>query len=135
MIGIVLVSHGPYAEALYETVKMMYGKEEKISAIHFKIGQSTTDLREIILQVIRKLNTLETLVLVDVLGGSPCNVMVPELSDHIELVTGLNLSMLIEILAQRKQVSLETLVQVAIDAGQQGIVNVKERLHSKQRRQ
>ena len=67
------------------------------------------------------------LVLVDLLGGSPCNVTASCLKQEgLECVTGLNLPMLISLLEEREDGTLRSMPKVAMEAGKTGIVNVKQ---------
>lgn len=130
MIGIILVSHGPYAEALYESIKMLYGEQDKIETINFKIGESIDDLKEDINRAKIRLQTDSVLIFVDILGGSPYNVSSLEIDDKVNVITGFNMPMILEILSRRNE-SLSTVSKIAKRAGKNGIVDVQEKLSEK----
>ncbi|MGF7429632.1 PTS sugar transporter subunit IIA [Thermoanaerobacterium thermosaccharolyticum] len=130
MIGIILVSHGPYAEALYESIKMIYGEQDKIETINFKIGESIDDLKENIDRAKKRLQTDYVLIFVDILGGSPYNVSSLEIDDKVNVITGFNMPMILEILSRRNE-PLSLVSKIAKRAGKNGIVDVQEKLSEK----
>ncbi|HHV74594.1 MAG TPA: PTS sugar transporter subunit IIA [Thermoanaerobacterium sp.] len=127
MVGIILVSHGPYAEALYESLKMIYGEQEKVEAINFTIGESIDDLKKKINLAKKRLQTEEILIFVDIIGGSPYNVSSLEIDDKVNVITGFNMPMILEILSKRNE-RLSVVSDIAKNAGKNGIVDVHEKL-------
>lgn len=127
MVGIILVSHGPYAEALYESLKMIYGEQEKVEAINFTIGESIDDLKKKIDVAKKRLQTEEILIFVDIIGGSPYNVSSLEIDDKVNVITGFNMPMILEILSRRNE-RLSVVSDIAKNAGKNGIVDVHEKL-------
>ncbi|SKA78477.1 PTS system, mannose-specific IIA component [Caloramator quimbayensis] len=130
MVGIIIVSHGNYAEALYESIKMLHGEQEKIETINFKTGESTEDLKEKINSAKDRLKTEYTLILVDILGGSPYNVSSLEIDEKVNVITGFNMPMLLDIISRRNE-PLGLISKAAKRAGKNGIVDVKEKLSEK----
>ncbi|MDI3311517.1 MAG: PTS sugar transporter subunit IIA [Thermoanaerobacterium sp.] len=130
MVGIILVSHGPYAEALYESLKMIYGEQDKIETINFKIGESIDDLRKKIGLAKKRLQTEEVLIFVDIMGGSPYNVSSLEIDDKVNVITGFNMPMILEILSRRNE-KLSVVSNIAKNAGKNGIVDVHEKLYER----
>jgi mannose/fructose/sorbose-specific phosphotransferase system IIA component len=127
MVGIIAVSHGLYAKALIRTVEMVYGKQDKIKAICLEQGESMESLQNKISMAIKKLETKEVLILVDLLGGTPYNVSSIGLDNSdMNVITGLNMPMILEILPFRNE-SLEKISFLATEAGKNGIINVKEK--------
>ncbi|MGJ7045083.1 PTS sugar transporter subunit IIA [Thermoanaerobacterium thermosulfurigenes] len=127
MVGIILVSHGPYAEALYESLKMIYGEQEKVEAINFTIGESIDDLKKKINLAKKRLQTEEILIFADIIGGSPYNVSSLEIDDKVNVITGFNMPMILEILSKRNE-RLSVVSDIAKNAGKNGIVDVHEKL-------
>ena len=62
-----------------------------------------------------------------IVGASPCNVAVLSMAkfSNIEVVTGLNLPMLVEVLLQRNQLSLPDLAKLAERSGMEGIKSIR----------
>lgn len=127
MVGIIAVSHGPYAKALIKSVEMVYGKQDKMEAICIEVGESIETLEEKIKFAVKELDVEEVLIMVDLLGGTPYNASSIELKrSNINVITGMNMPMILEILPCRNE-GLEKVSQIAMDGGKNGIVNVKER--------
>lgn len=127
MIGIIAISHGPYAKSLIESVEMVYGKQEKIKAICLGQDESLESLQIKINDAVKALDLKEVLIIVDLLGGTPYNATSMQLSNpNISVITGLNMPMLLHILPHRNG-SLEEVSKIAIMSGKNGIVNVSEK--------
>lgn len=128
MIGVLLVTHGNFSEAIIKSMELVFGRQEKLEALTLNHGD---DVKELTRQVKEKAKELDdgegVLVLVDLLGGSPCNVTASCLKQEgLECVTGLNLPMLISVLEEREDSTLRSMPKVAMEAGKTGIVNVKQ---------
>ena len=128
MVGIIAISHGPFSKALIKSVEMVYGKQDKVEAISLDPGESMESLKNKINEIIKEFQVDEVLVMVDLLGGTPYNASSLEIENsNINVITGLNMPMLLEILPFRNE-TLEKISSIATEAGKNGIVNVKERL-------
>ena len=67
----------------------------------------------------------ETLVLIDLFGGTPYNVAACQvLKENVECVTGANLPMLLELITSRDGASLPELAKEIAQAGQESIKNL-----------
>ena len=123
MIGVVIVTHGSLASALLNTVELIMGKQEQITTVAFETGQAVTDLQTRITQAAIQVDSGHgILIFVDILGGSPYNAsaMLMMERENIEMITGVNISMLFEVLPVRTG-KLESVVEVALDGGRNGI--------------
>ena len=105
MIGVLVVTHGGLGTEMVTCAENVVGKQASILSLGLA-GSESPDGFEGRLQ--KALSDLETeagvLVLSDMLGGTPCNVCLRLARDprhHFELVTGVNLPMLITALANR----------------------------------
>lgn len=127
MVGILLVTHGPYATALIESVEMVYGKQEKIESVYLNQGESVEKLQDKINEAINTLNCEQVLIMVDILGGTPYTAGAIKLENpNINVITGINMPMLLEILPHRNE-DLKVLSKIAAESGKNGIVDVKEK--------
>lgn len=127
MVGIIAISHGTYAEALINSVEMIYGKLEKIVAVRLEKAESIESLNKKIEMKIKELNVDEILILADLFGGTPYNASCLWIENpKINVITGINMPMLLEILPLRNE-GLEKVSKVAEEAAKNGIVNVRER--------
>ncbi|MDD4371590.1 MAG: PTS sugar transporter subunit IIA [Anaerostipes sp.] len=124
--GIVLLSHGPFAVVLVETAKMVFGESENVAAFSFEEGDDVDEYRKTVVE------TLETfpegsIVMLDLFGGSPCNQMlryVQETEKVLEIVSGMNLPMLVNAFLAREGVSGTELSLDAVSSGTEGIRRV-----------
>ena len=128
MVGIITISHGPFSKALIKSVEMVYGKQDKVQALCLDSGVSMECLKNKINRIIVKFQVNDVLIMVDLLGGTPYNASSIEMENsNINVITGLNMPMLLEALLFRNE-TLEKISAIATQAGRSGIVNVKERL-------
>lgn len=128
MIGVLLVTHGNFSEAIIKSMELVFGRQEKLEALTLNHGDDVEELTRQVKEKAKELDDGEgVLVLVDLLGGSPCNVTASCLKQKgLECVTGLNLPMLISVLEEREDSTLRSIPKVAMEAGKTGIVNVKQ---------
>ncbi len=123
MIGVVIVTHGYLGVALLNAAELIIGKQEHVKAVAFESGQAVADLQERITQASKEVdNGQGTLILVDIVGGSPYNasaLIAVEQGNH-EVITGVNLPMLISILPVRN-LNLASAAQMAVSGGRDGI--------------
>lgn len=129
MIGIMLVAHGGIAESLLACATHMLG-QQPARCIALPI-ESHDDFGKMIPRIktcVEELNQGNgVLILTDMIGGTPCNTMqqfyVP---DQIEVVTGMNLPMLIRTLNYRDQ-TLQVVVKKAISGGKDGVLQLNNK--------
>ena len=132
MMKILLLSHGNFAKECYLTCQMIMGSIESVSYITFSYGQ---DLELYQCQIEEQLaSNDQTLILCNLFGGSPFMIASkllakPDISERVELVTGLNMAMLLEVCSNLDE-NLAKLKEIAIKAGKNGIVDLKEKLNS-----
>ena len=120
MIHIMLVSHGRFCEGLLESLQMVAGEQEGISAVPLLPGESPEAYRNRLESEIKEYESEEgTLVLTDVTGGTPFNSTGYLAKDHkIGMVSGMNMPMLITLVFARTDKStLDELIQEAVSPG------------------
>jgi len=124
MVGIIVVSHGNMAEGMLDAARMIVGEMEGIVAVSLREEDAVENLMERILSAISEVDTRNgVLILVDVFGASPFNASsrLAMVRDKIEVISGVNLPMLLEIAIQHGDEDLDSLVQIALDAGSSSI--------------
>ena len=110
MINIVLVSHGDLGDALIQATEMITGPIEHLFSVPLLPDESPEGFEKKLATTLREIEGQETLVLIDLLGGTPYNVAARYvLKDNVECVTGVNLPMLLELVTSRDNVSLPEL--------------------------
>lgn len=126
MIGIIIVSHGNFAEGMVSAAKMIYGDAAKqVVAIGLKMEESSEDFQIKIEEAIKSVDTGEgVVILADLLGGTPCNKAAAFASDKVQIVTGVNLGMLLELLGIRQSASAGKIaVESLLDVAKNGMVD------------
>jgi PTS system mannose-specific IIA component len=116
MIGIVVVTHGRIAEELVTAARTIVGDVPKIAAVSIGWGDEPSAANEAIEKGLLEAGGGDVLVLTDMFGGTPTNLSLPYLSDRVEIVTGVNLPMIIKASALREG----ALVEVARAVREQG---------------
>lgn len=96
---LMLCSHGNFARELVKSAEMIVGKVDNIEIFSLMPGMSMEDFQK---QITDRLQTMshydELLFLVDLYGGTPCTAVMSLMKQYpINIVTGLNLAMLIEV--------------------------------------
>ena len=103
MIGVVVVTHGQLAAELVNAAEAIVGDLPRFAAVSIGWHDDTDDAREEIRQAIARLqDDSGVLVLTDMFGGTPTNLGLSFVEpDRVEVVTGVNLPMLIKLASLR----------------------------------
>jgi mannose PTS system EIIA component len=116
MIGIVVVTHGALAGELVNAARTIVGDIPRIAAVSIGWSDDVSAAREAIARALEDVGGEQSLILTDMFGGTPTNVSLPFLSPRVEIVTGVNLPMLIKVTSLRDG----TLAEVARLVREQG---------------
>jgi mannose PTS system EIIA component len=116
MIGIVVVTHGALAGELVNATRTIVGDIPAIAAVSIGWTDDMNSAREAIERAVAEVGGGDVLILTDMFGGTPTNVSLPFLSPKVEIVTGVNLPMLIKLTTLREG----ELVEVARVVREQG---------------
>jgi mannose PTS system EIIA component len=130
VIGIVVVTHGQLAAELVNAARQIVGEIPHIAAVSIGWADDMTAAREAIERALSEVGEAGALVLTDMFGGTPTNVMLPFLSDRVEIVTGVNLPMLIKLTGLREG-DLVEIARVVRDQGKGAIYVASEVLEKK----
>ncbi len=132
MIGIVLISHGGLADGLLDAAEMITGEAEQVACISLQPIDDIDVLVDRIQEAVNQVdNEAGVLLMVDLFGASPFNAsgrLVLAQQDHLELITGMNLPMLVELLVQREGLSLEEAAKIALEAGKSGVSRLSDKI-------
>ena len=103
MIGVVVVTHGQLAVELVNAAEMIVGDLPQFAAVSIGWHDDVNDAREDIAQAIQRVRSDDgVLLLTDMFGGTPSNLAITFLqTDAIEVITGVNLPMLIKLVGLR----------------------------------
>jgi PTS system mannose-specific IIA component len=99
MIGVVVVTHGQLATELVNAAEMIVGDLPQFTAVSIGWHDDVDDAREEIRQAIGRVQgSGGVLILTDMFGGTPANLGLTFLeTNKVEVVTGVNLPMLIKL--------------------------------------
>jgi PTS system mannose-specific IIA component len=107
VIGIVVVGHGQVAVELVNAARTIVGDIPGIEAVSIGWSDDVSVAHAAILKAMEAVGGGDTLILTDMFGGTPTNVSLPFLSARVEIVTGVNLPMLIKVSSLREGDLLE----------------------------
>ena len=122
MIGIVVVTHGQLARELVAAAEMIVGEIPNVTAVSIGWHESPDDAqREIADAIGRPESGKGTVVLTDMFGGTPSNLSMTFLEKgRVEVVTGVNLPMLIRLASLREEEEGDDLLELATEAAREG---------------
>ncbi len=124
MIGILVLTHGELAEEFLKTARMIgLSSEERVAALCVDPSTAPDSLREKLGKVIREVDEGDgVLILTDLFGGTPTNLSLSFLTEgKVEVVTGLNLPMIIKAVNSRERHDVRSLAKEASEAGKENI--------------
>jgi PTS system mannose-specific IIA component len=126
MIGIVVVTHGQLARELVAAAEIIIGEIPNVTAVSIGWHESADDAEREIKQAVARVESGKgTVVLTDMFGGTPSNLSLTLLdTGKVEVVTGVNLPMLIRLASLREEEVGENLREVAAEAAREGKDNI-----------
>jgi PTS system mannose-specific IIA component len=125
MIGLVVATHGPLGEALLATVELIIGAQSHALALSLSRSDSPEELHARLAQAIVQAGTgcKAVLVVTDMFGGTPSNIgMTFVEAGRVELLTGVNLPMLLKFFNYRSNQPLDDLARLLRDHARDGIM-------------
>lgn len=132
MIGLIVCTHGKFAEEVVRSSEMMFGKQDNLQYVNFELGESTDGLVEKYQAAIGNLDGKEgILFLVDLFGGSPYNAAsrIVATEPNMDIVTGVSLPMLLSVYEARfATVSVAEAVDCALQSGSSAIKSFQKSL-------
>ncbi len=122
-IGGVIVSHGQVANELLAAAEAVVGDLSNITAVSIGWHDDVEMARDEISRAIKKVSDgVGVLVLTDMFGGTPTNISAMFLKDgEVEIVTGVNLPMVIKLATVSESISLHELAAQVEEQGKSAI--------------
>ena len=122
-VGGVIVTHGQLASEFLAAAEMIVGAVKHIAAVSIGWHDDVETARE---EIERSINRVSegrgVLILTDMFGGTPTNITSMFLSEgEVEVVTGVNLPMVIKLASQTEAESLAEVARRVRDQGREGI--------------
>ena len=134
MVGVVIVAHLQLADELFKAAEIIYSsKLDNFKAVSINLNDDPDQAREKVLAAVKSMDTGDgVLILVDMFGGTPSNLSLSLLDKgKTEIVTGVNLPMIVEAASNSKKLPLNKLVNILISSGQEGIRSAGKILEKK----
>jgi PTS system mannose-specific IIA component len=133
MIGVLITTHGNLGSELIRAAELIKGKLEGVSHVSVDQKKGIEDLKKEIGQYIRKLDQGKgVLILTDLFGGTPSNISLSFLKEgKLEVVTGVNLPMLLKLDEKRQELNLKDFASYIKDYGKKNIYLASEVLSKK----
>ncbi|MDD9149417.1 mannose/fructose/sorbose PTS transporter subunit IIA [Sporolactobacillus sp. CQH2019] len=131
MVALIVATHGAFSREIVKSAEMIFGKQDNLATVEFTSNEGPDDLRKKYDQALQNLDTSDgVLFLVDLFGGSPFNAASNLVADkeNMDVMTGVNLPMLIECFAQRNTLGLKRLVDTIGKTAVEGVKSLRKTL-------
>jgi mannose PTS system EIIA component len=130
VIGIVVVTHGNLAAELVSAARTIVGELPGVAAVSIGWADDMGAAHAAIEGALAEVGGEGRLILTDMFGGTPTNISLPFLSPQVEIVTGVNLPMLIKASGLREG-ELRDVARVVREQGRRSIDVASEILEHK----
>ena len=129
-VGFVVVTHGNLANELIAAAEMIVGKMKNLRAVAIASSSSPEKSRE---DIVRAIDAVDSgrgaIILTDLFGGTPSNLSISFLEEKkIEVVTGVNLPMMIKLSNIRESMDLDEMARFIKSYGRENITVAGELL-------
>jgi PTS system mannose-specific IIA component len=133
MVGLLLVSHGRLAESFLQVAEEILGPAEGVRVVSLAEPIDEEQVMEDIQRARKEIDQGQGfLILTDMFGGTPANLCFSLLEDPmVEVLTGMNLPMILQILSSRKDTGLAELAGIAMRCGRENIYLAREILQQR----
>jgi PTS system mannose-specific IIA component len=123
MVGLLIVTHCNLGAELLNAAKFIVGEVTGSDAVAITETAGSDIIRKKIQDKARALDTGDgVIILTDMFGGTPSNISLSFLKENkVEVLTGVNLPMVIAIIQNRSNLKLTSLAEKAQEAGKSGI--------------
>ena len=125
-LGVVVVTHGQLATELVNSAEMIVGDLPHFAAVSIGWHEDVDHAREEIGRAIERVQARagdgsSVLVLSDMFGGTPANLAVTFVSPQVEVITGVNLPMLLKLARPQPDMDLQALAREMREHGRNAI--------------
>jgi PTS system mannose-specific IIA component len=135
MIGAVIISHGVIAESLVKAVGTITGEVEHIGVVSVENPDSTDKVRDELAKAVKEVDGGKGVIIFsDMFGGTPTNVALSLLKEgEVEVMTGVNLPVLIKFISHREEKPLAELAVDLLEYGKESIVLAGDMLREREK--
>ena len=124
------MSHGRMAEGMLDSSKLFFGDDiAQIKALCLMASDNPEEFDEKIRAAVEEIDDGQGVIaMCDLLGGTPCNRSALVLNDRMQVITGMNFSILLELLGKRMSVNdiSEIDIPELIQVGKDGIISLND---------
>ncbi len=133
MIGTLVITHGNLADELIRATVMIKGEQKGILAVSVDAKKGLSEIKKEITAALKKVDQgAGVLILTDLFGGTPSNISLSFLQDKkIEVVTGVNLPMLLKLSDLQEEKDLYRFAETVRNYGIKNIYMASEILNRK----
>ena len=123
MIGVVVVAHFKLAREMVAATELIVGRQEQFTYVDIFPDEDVEQIKGRVVSALKSMNSGEgVIILTDMFGGTPSNISLSFLEEKkIEVITGVNLPMLLKLATYKNEMSLEELAFFITDYGQRNI--------------
>lgn len=123
MIGLLIITHCDLCKELLNAAEFIVGRLEAVATIPINQTSDSEEIRKMIEEKITSLDQGQgVIILTDMFGGTPSNLSLSFLKEEmVEVLTGVNLPMVIAIAQSRMDLKLSELAEKAQEAGKMSI--------------
>lgn len=123
MIGLIIVTHCDLGKEFLSAAEFIVGRVHNADVVSITQTSDSEKVRKTIEKKISELDSGEgVIILTDMFGGTPSNISLSFLNEEmVEVITGVNLPMVLAIVQNRNGVKLAALAKKAQQAAKQGI--------------
>ena len=132
MIGLLIISHCDLGKEVLNAAELIVGSLDAAESISIT---QLTESGEVLKTISQKIKTLDhgqgVLILTDMFGGTPSNLSLSFLKEErVEVLTGVNLPMVVAVAQDRNNMTLSELGKKAEEAGRRSIALAGSLLNS-----
>jgi len=123
MTGLVLVTHAGLAGALKSAAEMIVGSIDLCASVEVIPGEHADEIMARVVSAVEAVSADGAIIMTDLFGGTPSNMAMSFLNEgRIEVLTGVNLPMLIEFCSKRERMPVADLASELQRSGREGII-------------
>jgi PTS system mannose-specific IIA component len=127
MTGLVLVTHAGLAGALLRSAEMIIGPIACCEQVEVAPQERAEEIMGRVVAAVEKASADGAIIMTDLFGGTPSNMAMSFLKDgQIEVLTGVNLPMVIDFCSKRERMGVGELAAELQKCGREGIINAGE---------
>ncbi len=131
MVGLIVATHGNLGAELLLSTQMIIGPVRNAKAVSINQDHSMEDIRDAIATAVNEVGTdgNGVIIVTDMFGGTPANVSMTFLEPKaVEILTGVNLPMLLKFFNSQENLGLDELAEILKSYGRQSIALASEYL-------